>query len=179
MRILAKIKQALTTAPSKDEKPFPLVQMKYLGRTGDGVLCFPFGHHANPKEGTPCLMLTIGNDESNRYLIPLSAKVRNKGLKENEAEFGNFVIGTTIKFDEDGNMIVTSSKDIIVNCSGKLDINVADEIEITVPKITLNGDFDMVGDLEVNGNIRSNGINLDDHVHSDVESGVDNTGPPV
>ena len=126
------IKLAKTTQASKDEKTVPIVQITYLNKVADAGMVYPYGMHANQPVDTPCILLTIGNDEAHRYIIPLSSKTRQKELKEGEVISGNFFVGSTIFFDEDGNIKVDSINNITVNCGGDQEINITGDDTKTV-----------------------------------------------
>lgn len=157
--MLSPIKSSRTKKIAKDSKEYPIVQISYLERTSDAIMAENYGVHTSPPIGTPCLMITVNNDEANKFVIPLSALTRPKGLQEGEAVFGNFKIGTTIKFDCDGNIIVTSNNNITVVAPG--------EINVTCPLVKFSGDIEVSGKSFLN------------HVHGGVVSGGSNTGVPV
>ncbi len=113
--MLNKNKQSVTKGPSDDKSLYPVIQVGYMTRTGDATVCENYGIHGNPPTGTPCLMFTVNGDESNRYVIPLSALVRTKELKEGEFETGNFVSQATIFFSEDSRILIKSNNDITLD----------------------------------------------------------------
>lgn len=86
--------------------------------------------------------------------------------------------------DTAGKAIVTISND------GTITITAAQSVVINAPLIALNGDVTqtagtgtgnvtMIGPMTVTNNVTANGISLDSHVHSGVQSGGSDTGPPV
>ena len=193
---MSDIKQAKTTNASPDSAPFPLVQVAYLvDRVSDAAMAYPDGHHGNPKTGTPCLLINIAGDEGNQYVIPLSAKNRPKGLKETEQIFGNFEIESTIFFDEEGNIVVTSVKDLIADItgnvtatvggnvsatiSGTLTANVTGNTTLTTPLLTINGNVQVNGQINSTGDQIAGTISQKTHLHGGVTTGGSNTGVPV
>lgn len=185
--------QAKTTNKVNDGNQFPLVQITYLGKVGDGVLCEQYGIHSSAPVGTKCLMIIVNGDASNRYIIPLSAETRTKNLKEGEFECGNFKIGSIINFDELGNISITSLNTVNVNAPTALNINSPlstfnGNVAITgILSIggagggtsELNGTINNNGTIQGTGTISSNGKILDTHIHSGVTTGSGNTGQPV
>lgn len=192
---MSNIKQSRTTKKVNDSKEFPLVQVTYLERISDAVIAESYGVHGSAPVGTPCLMVTVNNDPANRYVIPLSAIIRPKGLKEGEFIAGNFQVGSTIKFDEEGNITADSIKNVTVNALAGL-------VTVNSPISTFNGNVVVNGLLTLNGDglggtstlkgvidnqaaisgagtVISNGKRLHDHIHSGVDTGPDNTGAPV
>lgn len=56
----------------------------------------------------------------------------------------------------------------------------SNKVKITAPTVVIDSPHTtLTGDLNVTGNITGNGISLDSHVHSSVQSGPDDTGGPV
>jgi hypothetical protein len=91
----------------KDSELIPTIQVKYLEAITDASVGMPYGVNASPKINTPGLLVQINGDPANSIIIPLSMFNRNKELKEGEVEVGAFDTGNYIKFDEDGNIIIT------------------------------------------------------------------------
>lgn len=138
------MKQCRTKRPVKDIKgKFPTVQITYMGRTSDASVAEPYGTHGSSPLDTACLLITIG-DEGNKYIIPLSAQTRPEGLKEGEFVTGNFKVGSIIKFDENGNILIQSKG----------------EVNIEATKITANCDIEVTG-----GDVVADGISLKGHTH--------------
>lgn len=193
------IKNAKTIDTQKDNKPFPLVKVTYLGRKADVAVCENYGIHGSAPINTPCIMLTINNDESNRIVIPLSATTRTKNLKETEFECGNFVVGSIITFDENGNIDMVSQNNVnIVEQGGNInitsdydlnivakgnDINVTSENDINIEAkgndINVNGDIHLTGAMDATGDIVATTVSLKTHIHSGVQTGGSTSGPPV
>lgn len=63
--------------------------------------------------------------------------------------------------------------------SGKLIINTDVAVEVNAPETTWNGDITHTGTFMNTGGVISNGVILDAHVHSGVQSGPSVSGPPV
>lgn len=157
------IKYSKTTEAQKDDKPFPLIKVTYLEKKGDVAVCEPYGIHGSAPVGSICLMVTLNNDETNRLIIPMSALTRTKNLEEGEFECGNFVVGSIITFDKEGNITITSNNDVnIVPGSGE--VNITGNLNVT---------GDVIGDSD------GNTISLNSHIHSGVTVGGGDTGVPV
>jgi len=163
------IKIAKTQAEVNDNKLFPIVNVSYLEKDADVAIAESYGVHGSAPIGTQCVMLIINNDEANRIIIPLSAQTRTRDLEENEFECGNFVIGSIINFDKDGNINITSNNDINIIAGGG-DINITGDIHVT-------GNIDVTGDVVADKG--STDISLRDHLNTGVTPGGSNTGPPV
>lgn len=63
--------------------------------------------------------------------------------------------------------------------AGKLIINTDVAVEVNAPETVWNGDITHVGTFMNTGGVISNGVILDAHVHSGVQSGPSVSGPPV
>jgi phage baseplate assembly protein V len=186
---LNNIKYAKTVEAQKDNKNYPIVTVTYLERIGNVATCENYGMHSSPPIGTPCLMFTVNNDEANRIVIPLSASIRTKNLKESEAEFGNMVVGSIITFDSEGNINIKSKNNINIDADGA--INVITGSDITVEAggdinieagggdINIEGDIHVTGDIDTTGDVVAGTISLKDHLHGLVTSGTEESGPPV
>lgn len=103
------IKRAFVTNPGKDDKEFPVTQVSALGKVSDMEMLFPYGLSANLPKDSIVLLLSVQGDESNQAGIGYRHDLRPKNLKEGEVEVGNFLQGTSIKFDVDGNIHITGT----------------------------------------------------------------------
>lgn len=63
--------------------------------------------------------------------------------------------------------------------AGKLIINTDVAVEVNAPETIWNGDITHTGTFMNTGGVISNGVILDAHVHSGVQSGPSVSGPPV
>ncbi len=184
---MKQIKQASTTKPSADNTDYPIVQVTYLEKVADTVMAYPYGTHGNPPTGSPCLMLTVGGDESNRFIIPLSALSRNKGLKEGEFESGNFVTKATTKYLENGDIEqtapggkikITASDNVEVLSSKKVKITAADNVEILSSiNVTVNAVETVLNSpiTRVNGALILNPIYAPGGVDSELKGNIKST----
>jgi phage gp45-like len=156
------IKLAKTKKEMKDDSLFPYVQITYLEKLVDSLVCESYGTHGSPPKNSPCLLFCLNGNEANRFIIPLSAFDRNKNLKEGEFETGNFKVGSVIKFDEDGNINITTEKDVVISAN----------------QVTTDCDIIVTG-----GDVVADGISLKTHTHPlpDLETSVTVVpgGPPT
>lgn len=67
-----------------------------------------------------------------------------------------------IQFNDDGITIVSPTK-----------------VTLQAPEVHVEGDLTVSGDVTADGEVTGNGVALSTHVHGDVTSGSDDTGPPV
>lgn len=68
---------------------------------------------------------------------------------------------------------------IRITSGGRVEVVSDVEVEVTAPTITLNGSVTINGTLDVTGHVIGEGIDLHDHIHSGVDAGGSNSGPPV
>ena len=171
---------------------FPVAQFKWLGKSGDVVVIYPYGSIGNAPEGSLAVLFNILGDEANRAGIEFNAELIPGELKSGEYQIGNFVVGSTIKFDEDGNITIVSVNGVTVT---------ANAVTVNASTVTLNAETTINGSLTVNGTITATGTisaptasisggitcatlsiggnAYTAHVHSDVQSGGSNTGGVV
>lgn len=138
------IKIAETKEVMQDGKMFPVVRIAYLEKIVDAAVISQSGIHSSPERGAPALLICLDGNEAKRMIIPLSSFARNKDLKEGETEVGNFKVSSTIKFDENGNVNIVSSKDV----------------DIQATQVTLNCDIIVTG-----GDVVADGVSLKTHTH--------------
>jgi len=85
---------------------------------------------------------------------------------------GGVLNNTPVNFVEFNNnkIKITSQTTVIVNSPSGTTIN---------GNLTVNGNINTTGTIDADGNITSGSISLQNHLHSAVQSGGDNSGPPV
>lgn len=141
-KILNMIKRAVVTNPGKDDGEFPGTQVSYLGKTSDIETIFPYGMAANSPRDSIVLMFNILSQEENKAGIAYRHDLRPKNLKEGEVVFGNFLAGSTVKYDKDGNAI-----EII---KGNKTITIDGDLSVTVTNVNINASGDY--NITANGN---------------------------
>ena len=145
------LRWARITKPGNDTGQFPVQQMEYMGKAGDGMIIFPYGHHGNVPADSLALMFAVQNNADNRAAIAWTPQTRPT-LKAGEVAFYHPPTGTEIILDE----------------SGKINITSVGNVNITAPTMTLNGN------LVVNGTMTNNGKDVGDtHQHA---QGIDSAG---
>jgi len=82
--------------------------------------------------------------------------------------------------------LAENNDDVLITYAGsKVRIKPNGDVQVQAPNILLDGDARVTGDLKVDGNLDidgqtvGNGINLNTHIHSGVQSGIGTTGEPV
>jgi len=129
------------------------LQAKFNGRSKDNIKnlqSYGFVSHPPVKSN----VVIINDDYGNPYGIAYLNSVIPE-LKENEVAVGNLVIGSIIKFLEDGTISIECKKDTNINING--------DYNLTSPNIKLNGNVTISGTLEagattINGTMDSGAI---------------------
>ena len=150
-----------------DTDQFAVQQMTYLGKTADGLIVFPYGHHANIPPGALALMFAVEGDATNRAAIAWTPKLRPV-LKSGEVAFYHPLIpDLIIKLQENGEMLVKSGVKVFIDA----------------PDVETTGNLKVGGNLEIVGTVENDGVNIGKtHIHSQANDGngdtEEDTGSP-
>jgi len=162
---------AVSISDMTKDKQFAESQYIFMGKAKQVINYYPYGMIANAPIGELALLFNVGGNSENTFAFPMSSDTRPKGLEEGESQFGNFEVGTSIKFDKNGDVIIVSTKEVTITSPT---VNI-------ISTTTHDGDVTINGDLTVNGTITgdtvetSGGIDLDTHTHSPVTDPGDPT----
>lgn len=202
-RITNLIKRCALTKPTSDTTPYQIVQCQYLGHVADVESIVPYGLSNCPPINSTGIMVSILSNEENRAAFFNIPQERFKNLKPYEVQIGNYKTRSSVKFDNDkaivinseGKITVLSKEDLSITTTGNIDINATGNVNIKAtgsstiesdgnliikaPQITLDGTVIIPENLSVSGTITGDGIDLSSHIHSGVQTGTSNTGPPV
>lgn len=147
------LRWARITKAGTDDQQFATQQMEYLGKVSDGLIVFPYGIHGNVPADALALMFAVQGNADNRAAIAWTPKDRPK-LKEGEVAFYHPPTDALIKWDEDGNLIITTGENgagnVTLNCKDAT-VNATGSVAITTPTLTLNGNFVVNGTMTNNG----------------------------
>lgn len=181
------IKRGVVTKPGTDDKKYPETQVKSSGSTSNMELLYPYGSHGSPPVNSIAAIFMNEGKPDSKMGIAYEPDLRPKNLKDGEYECGNFVIGSTVLFREDGSILV-SGNDLIIEVDGDANITVTGttklnstgDVTVTCPKLTVDGDFQVTGKAEFTTDIESAGVNIgDQHKHDKVQTGGSNSGTVV
>lgn len=172
------IQRAVVTNPGDDSGEFPITQVGYNEKVVDAEVLNPYGLSTNLPIDSICIKLSINGQEENRTVIGYRHDLRPKDLKPGEVVIGNFLVGSTVKFDEDGNITEIAQGDKSVTFDSELNIT-GGTVKITAD-VEITGDVTITGNVETTGTLENNGVDIGStHVHSGVTTGASNTGAPV
>lgn len=126
------IKRCYLSIVTDDTKNYQVGQISYLGKPGgDAEILSLYGFSFNPPLNSQGVVLTISGREENRVALLNLPKQRFKNLLPGEVQVGNFEQQTSIKFDNDGNVTITSTKDVIVNSARDVTVASGRNVGIT------------------------------------------------
>lgn len=125
----------------------------------------PMGMSAVPEAGADVLVLQVGGPDHLVAMQADTASLRAPGL----------AAGDIALRDKRGQMVVMNGEGVTISGALKVTIVSAGDVEITAPKVKVNGDMDVSGTLTLTGP----GVNLNTHVHGGVDPGGSNTAGPA
>jgi len=194
------IKLAKVTLNTDDTEQFPQMQTTYMGKVCNVALLQPYGLTSRPPSDALCVVLNQQGQEGNRMAMAFSPKQRSTGLLAGETKVENMVSGVKMYLTNDGDLVIDAPRDMVstiirdlitaaktatVNVQETADITVlqkitinAAELELNIPLITINGAvMNVTAATAFTGALTSNGYNISNtHTHSDVTTGLDDTG---
>jgi phage baseplate assembly protein gpV len=133
------LRWARITAPGSDDKQFPTQQMEYLGKVADGAMLFPYGMHGNVPADFLALIGAVQGNPDNRVAIGVLPKDRPT-LKDGEVAFYHPPTGALIKWDENGNLLITTGNEgtgnVDVTCKNAT-VTASESVNITCADATL------------------------------------------
>lgn len=160
-----------------DPSKFHVQQIGYMGKVADAFMIFPYGLHGNVPENALGIMFSIQGNPNNRGVIAWVPKGRPQ-LASGEVAFYHPPTDAFMIWRENGDLDIETGN----NGTGKINIT-SDEVTITAPLVTIDGDLTVTGDTALGSIVTSNGGNISEtHTHSqgndsDGDSEVD-TGFP-
>lgn len=139
------MKQALTTNSVDYSSSLAKVSVEIYGDEFKGKLYNAYGTQVAPPVGTPCLVVSIGNNDANKYVFPLQTDVSQ--IEDGEYQTGNFKQGNTIIFKADGTIQIQGATDVEINGNDKRFVTYAEldsalQTFITALNTRLNGKLD-------------------------------------
>ena len=116
-----------------DSGTYPIITASYNGKNDSkAVLVQPYGLYSSLPENSTLLSFNSLCQESNKYVIGQDFNTRVKELESGEVVVSNAVTGANIKFDKDGNILITSPSGKTVEVSADMNITVNGDANITV-----------------------------------------------
>lgn len=174
------IQSARVSLSGSDDKTFPVAQIQAYGQAADALVIWPYGMHGSLPVDSYAISFSINGQQEFRGIIGYKPDLRKKNLKSGEVIFGNFMVGSTVFFDEDGNITIECENDKIINIKGDANITVEGTVTITAPTVIIDGNLQVNGETSLGEVVTSDGTNISNtHKHSGVSTGGSNTGNPT
>lgn len=146
-----------------------------------------YGFNVPQDYNTEVFLVSLGSDTNQKYAIPTIPRDKQRQWPEgtggvqhptNPEKFIQMDDGSI--WLHDGVFHIGNEKEVTITVSGgKATITVA-ELQVTAPVITLDGNVEVTGNLEVAGSLTNQAVNVgSQHQHTGVTAGAANTGAPV
>lgn len=160
------IKRVKLTLVMPDTAQVAQAQVSYLNKTIHTEVVSPYGYSSCPPVNSIGVSFLVQANEENQFAIMYDPSTRFSNLKEWEVQIGNQKKMSSIKFNQDGSINISSAGNTVFNISGQCTINtdsditlnsggnvdiVGNNVTIDAAFITLDGDVSISGSLEVDG----------------------------
>jgi hypothetical protein len=125
------IKRAVITKVNSDNDDIANCQIDSFDTSKPMETIYPYGMSANAPIDNIALVFSVGGNEANAAGMPYSQQNRFKNLKSGEVVFGNPVVGSYVKFNEDGSITIYSPAAINVNCDGDFKVSSQQNVDFS------------------------------------------------
>lgn len=166
------ISRVVSTTTASDSSGYKTIQTSSWGTPQKTQLFELYGAWSNPPIGSDGIGFNVCGAQSNRVTALFGSQVRYKPDGIGAYKIGNAVIGSYIHFNGDGDIEISSPKNLNITINGTANITSSGNVTITAPKTTINGD------LEITGNMVGGGVDYLTHKHIGVQSGTSVSGIP-
>lgn len=143
--------------------------------SGWGDFCLPLPGdqvRVSFQEGDSGAGIVVGKVYSDEQRPPTGALAGERWLMHQS--------GSLIRLRNNGNVEIVGAADLPVTVAGNVTLAVTGNVTITAAALTITGDTTIDGDLTITGTVigGEKGVNLDTHVHTNVQAGTSLSGPP-
>ena len=153
-KIRSLIRRAIVSLSLPDDGDYPIVQVSYLGKTGNMEVIWPYGMNGQLPADAQAFCFNIEGMEENKAGIGNVPTLRLKVDAEGEVSFGNPLTGSVTYYRENGDIETIGKNDKSVTIDGDMNITVAGDVNINATgTINLDG-----GDGNLGGVITSKSI---------------------
>lgn len=168
MHTLKSIFKIARLESSDDIGDFQQGVFSYMGSTPRGQVFVQYGDLMRAPDGSQMAVFAQCGNESNQIGLASDPKRRTvKNLAQGERGMANYLTGSYLLFTEDGGKTIVVNGDWNIQVTGNVNLLASETVTVTAPNTVINGD------VEINGELVNNGINLTTHNHS---QGADNGG---
>jgi phage gp45-like len=156
------IKNAVVSLITDDTTKHPETQVDYNGITTEALRFGPYGLSSNPPLGSYAMLLSPQAREGVGIALIDMGHERFKELKEGEVQIGNYLTRASIKFDEQGNIVMVlpeggnltveaPSGDATVNITGNSTTNVDGDVVLSA-----TGNVNLTTEANLQANVTGN-----------------------
>lgn len=178
-----------------------IFQGQFFGKTKTKIRSItPYGFFCHPPKNSQLIVMKSINESF--YAIAFQDS-SIPSLKENEVAIGNFVDGSIIKFDENGNINITCTGNQTITVNGNCTVNVTGNASITAANISATATTAATVTAPTTNIVAATAVNITSplttitgaltvtgittiqtkpfltHIHSGVTTGPNNTGGVV
>lgn len=122
-----------------------------------------YGFSSHPHPGAEALVVCVAGNRDHAVVVAVDdRRYRIKGLEQGEVAL----------YTDEGDKVVLKR-------DGVIELTAATKVRIVSPLVECTGDVDVAGTVTAGVDVIADGISLVGHVHSGVDAGLSNSGPPV
>jgi hypothetical protein len=136
-KIKSLIKRGYVSRASANNSFYQIMQVSYLGKTGDAEYISPYGLYSNCPVDTPVLLWNLQSFENNRAGMPFSEDDRFKNLAVGEVKVGNPVTGSYVYFKADGKIEIESKSEMDISINGNVNLTASGNVNVNASQTNL------------------------------------------
>lgn len=122
-----------------------------------------YGFTSHPHPGAEALVVCVAGNRDHAVVVAVDdRRFRLKGLQQGEVAL----------YTDQGDKVVLKR-------DGVIELTASTKVRIVSPLVECTGDVDVAGTVTAGVDVVADGISLVGHVHSGVDAGLANSGPPV
>lgn len=136
-KIKSLIKRGYISRVSTNTSFYQIMQVSYLGKTGDAEYISPYGLYSNCPTKIPVIIWNLQGYENNRAAMPFSEDDRFKDLAVGEVKVGSPVSGSYVYFKADGKIEIKSNGDLDINITGNANLTVSGDVNLNANDVNI------------------------------------------
>lgn len=122
-----------------------------------------YGFTSHPHPGAEALVVCVAGNRDHAVVVAVDdRRYRLKSLQQGEVAI----------YTDQGDQVVLKR-------DGVIELTASTKVRILSPLVECTGDLDVAGTVTAGVDVIADGISLVGHVHSGVDAGLANSGPPV
>ena len=156
-KIRSLIRRAIVSLSLPDDGDYPIVQVSYLGKTGNMEVIWPYGMNGQLPADAQTFCFNIEGMEENKAGIGTVPKLRLKVDAEGEVSFGNPLTGSVTYYRTNGDIEIIGKNNKSVTLDGDMDITVSGNKTETIlgdntDTVSGNSSESITGDKDISAN---------------------------